>query len=211
MDERAGDRALVCVSARDPGIRWSGRRAPASRETIDERSESMETWDAIRARRNVRAYTDELIEPARLDQILEAGRRSPSSRNWQPWDFVLVTDREQLRELSQVWVGAGHVATSAATIALVATVLEDPTQQLIAHYDLGQATMSMMIAAADLGVGSGHSAVGDQDLARRLLGLPQERFCAYLIALGHPAARPLRPLTRIDRRPFEEVVHRGRF
>jgi nitroreductase len=171
----------------------------------------METWDAIRARRNVRAYTDEPIEPAQLDRILEAARRTPSSRNWQPWDFVVVTEREHLRELATVWQGAGHVAGSAATIALIAPLSEDEREQAIANYDLGQATMSIMIAAADLGIGSGHSAVGDQDLARRLLGLPADRYCAFLIALGHPADRPLAPLTKINRRPFEEVVHRERW
>jgi nitroreductase len=171
----------------------------------------METWDAIRARRNVRAYTDEPIEPAELDRILEAGRRTPSSRNWQPWDFVVVTEREHLRELATVWQGAGHVAGSAATIALIAPVSADERERAIANYDLGQATMSIMIAAADLGIGSGHSAVGDQELARRLLGLPTDHYCAFLIALGHPADRPLAPLTKINRRPFEEVVHRERW
>ena len=171
----------------------------------------METWDAIRARRNVRAYTDEAIDPAKLDRILEAARRTPSSRNWQPWDFVVVAEREHLRELATVWQGAGHVAGSAATIALIAPVSQDERERAIANYDLGQATMSIMIAAADLGIGSGHSAVGDQELARRLLGLPADRYCAFLIALGYPADRPLAPLTKINRRPFEEVVHRERW
>ena len=169
----------------------------------------MQTWAAIRARRNVRTYTDEPIEPAQLDQILEAGRRTPSARNWQPWDFVVVTEREALQELSKVWMGAGHIAGSAATIALIAPVAESERDKSIAQYDLGQATMSIMIEAADLGIGSGHSAVGDQDLARQLLGFPPDRFCAYLIALGHPAERPLAPLTKINRKPFDEVVHRG--
>jgi nitroreductase len=169
----------------------------------------MQTWDAIRARRNVRTFTDDPIEPAHLDRILEAGRRSPSANNWQPWDFVVVTGRDELVRLAQVWVGARHVAGSAATIALVAPRQEGAREQALEQYDLGQATMSMAIAAADLGIGSGHSAVGDQDLARELLGFPDDRFCAYLIALGYPADRPLAPLTRINRRPFEEVVHRG--
>ena len=51
--------------------------------------------------------------------------------------------------------------------------------------------MSIMVAAADLGIGSAHSAVADQDLARRLLGFPEDRFCAWLISLGVPADRPL--------------------
>jgi nitroreductase len=77
---------------------------------------SMQTWAAIESRRNVRSFTGQPIPAEDLDQILEAGRRSPSSQNWQPWDFILVTDRERLRELAEVWRGAGHVAGSAATI-----------------------------------------------------------------------------------------------
>jgi nitroreductase len=171
----------------------------------------METWDAIRARRNVRSFTDEPIAETELERILEAARRSPSARNGQPWDFVVVTDRAQLQALSQVWVGAAHVATSAATIALIAPSLDDAREKSIEQYDLGQATMSILIAAADLGLGTGHSAVGDQDLARELLGFPEDRFCAYLIAIGHPSDRPLAPLTRINRRAFDDVVHRGRW
>ena len=171
----------------------------------------METWDAIRSRRNVRTYADRSIPAEDLDRILEAGRRSPSSSNQQPWDFVLCTDRAQLADLSRVWRGAGHVATSAATIALVAPRSEDPPTRESIQYDLGQATVSMMLAAADLGVGSGHAAVTDQKLARRLLGFPEDRFCAWLIALGYPADRPLKPIMRPNRRPLEDVVHRGRW
>src|ERR1700722_10101888 len=144
----------------------------------------METWDAITARRNVREFADRAIDTSVLDQILEAGRRAPSSRNWQPWDFVVVTDRAQLQELSKVWRGAGHVAHSAATIALVPAVTDDQRSREIAQYDLGQATMAMMIVAADHGVGTGHSAVEDQDKARQVLGLPDDRSVAYLIDLG---------------------------
>ncbi len=171
----------------------------------------METWDAIRSRRNVREFTDRPLAREHLDQILDAGRRAPSSRNWQPWDFVVVTDREQLRKLAQVWQGARHVAGSAATIALIALVPGDERERDWVQYDLGQATMSIMLAAADLGVGSGHASVADQQLARQILGFPEDRFCAYLIALGYPADRPLRPIRRPDRRPFEDVVHWGRW
>ncbi|HMC04586.1 MAG TPA: nitroreductase family protein [Actinomycetota bacterium] len=171
----------------------------------------METWDAIRTRRNVRVYTEQPIAAPDLDRILEAGRRSPSSQNSQPWDFVVVTEREQLQELSKVWSHAQHVAISAATVAPVARVRGEDWQRLAVQYDLGQATMSMMLVAADLGIGSAHSAVADQDLARKLLGYPEDRFCAYLIAFGYPADRPLRPIRNPNRRPFDEVVHRGRW
>jgi nitroreductase len=167
----------------------------------------METWDALTSRRNVRSFADKPIPDDDLDHILEAGRRAPSSRNWQPWDFVVVTDREQLKELAKVWRGAGHVAESAATVALIVKSADLDR----ARYDLGQATMAMMIAAADRAIGSGHSAVDDQDQARRVLGLPEDRQAVYLIDFGYPADRPLRPIKRPDRRPFDEVVHRGRW
>ncbi len=167
----------------------------------------METWDAITSRRNVRSFSDQSISPEDLDRILEAGRRAPSSQNTQPWDFVVVTDRAQLRDLSTVWVGAKHVASSAATVALV--VGADAEQGRRVQFDLGQATMTMMIAAADLGIGSGHAGVGDQAAANRLLGLPSDRTCSFLISLGYPAGRPLAPIRQPDRKPFDEVVHRG--
>jgi nitroreductase len=55
------------------------------------------------------------------------------------------------------------------------------------------------------------SAVADQDQARRVLGLPEDRYLAYLMDLGYPADRPLRPIRTPNRRPFDEVVHRGRW
>jgi nitroreductase len=169
----------------------------------------METWDAIRSRRDVRQYRDEAIPHALLEEILEAGRRSPSSNNWQPWDFVVVTDRAVLVELAKVWQGARHVAQSAATIALIAVVPDDDRHRAWLQYDLGQATAHMMLAAADLGIGSGHSAVTDQRHAQQVLGFPDGRFCAYLIPFGYPTDRPLRPIAHPDRRPFDDVVHWG--
>jgi nitroreductase len=171
----------------------------------------METWDAIRARRNVRTYTDQVIAREDLERILAAGRRAPSSMNWQPWNFVVVTDREQLGELAKVWQGAKHVAQSAATIAFVAAEPEDARHRDWLQYDLGQATANMMLTAADLGIGSGHSAVVDQEQSQKVLGFPDGYFCVYLIGLGYPADRPLRPIMKPDRRPFDDVVHWNRW
>jgi nitroreductase len=169
----------------------------------------VETWDAIRSRRNVRAYAAEAIAPEHLDRILEAARRTPSAGNQQAWDFVVCTDPEQLAQLAEVGPAAGHVAGSAASIALVAPSSDDARTRDLIQFDLGQATMSIMVAAADLGIGSAHAGAHDQDLARRLLGFPEDRLCAVLITLGAPADRPLTPIQRPDRRPFTDVVHRG--
>jgi nitroreductase len=107
----------------------------------------VETWDAIRSRRNVRSYGGQAIAPEDLDRILEAARRTPSAGNQQAWDFVVCSDREQLAQLAGVWRGAGHVAGSAATIGLVAPGSEDARTRDLIQFDLGQATMSIMLAA----------------------------------------------------------------
>jgi nitroreductase len=127
--------------------------------------------------------------------------------NWQPWHFVVVTDYEQLGELAEVWQGGRHIVGSAATIGLVAAEPEDQRHRDWLMYEFGQATAFIMLAAADLGIGSGHSAVLDQDQARRVLGFPDGYRAVYRIGLGYPADRPLRPLSRPNRRPFDEVVH----
>lgn len=87
----------------------------------------------------------------------------------------------------------------------------DERRTVTDSYDIGQATMAMMIAATDLGIGTGHSAVGDQDRAREILGVPDGHLVAFMLGVGYPADRPLTPIRRPNRRPFGEVVHRGRW
>ncbi|OMC23777.1 nitroreductase family protein [Mycobacterium colombiense] len=169
----------------------------------------MEAWDAICARRNVREYQPNPVPAEDLDRIAEAGWRAPSAKNRQPWDFVIVTDRDRLTELSTVWRGAGHIAAAAAAIAIVVPVPPDERRVITDNYDVGQATMAMMIAATDLGIGTGHSSVGDQGKARAILGVPDEYLVAFLLGLGYPADRPLTPIRKPNRRPFAEVVHHG--
>ena len=168
----------------------------------------MDTCTAITSRRNVRRFSAEPLAAADVDRVLEAARRSPSAMNRQWWDLVLVTERGALEALSKVWGGAGHVARSQAAIAVVAPMGADRPEREMIEYDLGQMTMQLMIAAADLGIGTAHAAVEDQDLARRLLGFPEHRRCAWLIAMGYPEGGPLRPIERLRRRRFDDVVHR---
>lgn len=167
----------------------------------------METWDAIRSRRNVRSYEERPIEDDALERILEAARRTPSSSNKQRWDFVVVRDKDRLQRLSDVWRGARHIPGSAATIALVGPDPDDQQTRESIAYDMGQVTMSIMLAAADLGVGSGHSSAHDVELGREVLELPEGQRIWWLIGLGYPSDRPLKPVLNPDRRAIDDVVH----
>ena len=170
----------------------------------------METWDAIRSRRNTREYQDRPIDGADLDRILEAGRRSPSSMNEQPWDLIVVTDRATLDRMADLWQWGAHIRGAAAAIALLSPASEDPDARETFAFDLGQASMSMMLTAADLGIGSCHSSVGEQAEARDVLGFPGDREAVILLSLGYPV-RPLSLVEYPKRRPADEVIHRERW
>lgn len=169
----------------------------------------METWDAYRSRRNIRNYADRPIDDHVLDRILDAGRRAPSAFNSQPWDFVLVTGHPALDDLATVWQGAGHIARSAATIAVITPIEADVDRARWAEFDLGQAMMAMAVIATDQGVASAHALIGDQQRCRSVLRVPETHRGAYLLALGYPESGVLAPLHNLDRRPLAEVVHRG--
>jgi nitroreductase len=79
----------------------------------------VETWEAIRSRRNARSYGEAAIAPQDLDRTLETAPRTLSAGDQQAWDVVVCTDPQQLEQLARVWQAARHVASSAATIALV--------------------------------------------------------------------------------------------
>lgn len=167
----------------------------------------MDTWDSITSRRQVRSFTDQPIPESVLRRILEGGRLAPSGSNRQPWDFVVLSDPEQKGQLAQTWPGAAFTANAPHVVAMVLPVIDDDRMALMNRFDLGQAALQLAVVAADQGIGSGLASCRDQDLARRVLGLPEDRFVAILVALGYAADRPLVPIKNLDRRPFGEVVH----
>jgi nitroreductase len=77
----------------------------------------METWDAIDSVRVIRKFADRPLEAAHVERILNAGRRTASSKNEQVWTFVVITDRRLLRELTRVGRYADHLAGAAAAVA----------------------------------------------------------------------------------------------
>lgn len=167
----------------------------------------METWDAIRTRRKINEYADTPIEDDKLLRILEAGRRAPSSRNSQRWDFVVVRDKKRLAELAKVWRGAAHIADAPVALGVVAPFSDELRENGSINFDLGQAVMSMMIAAADLGIGSRHASVEDYAMGARILGLPAGMRLTWLFGLGYPGDRPMKVIAKPARRSLDEVVH----
>ncbi|MFL5680931.1 MAG: nitroreductase family protein [Chloroflexota bacterium] len=170
-------------------------------------------WAAVRAKRAVREFADRPLDDEHLERILDAGRRSGSSKNLQRWDFIVCVDRAHLRELAAVGPWAGHLAGAAAGIALVTPDPKAADSPLSVLFDLGQAAENMMLVAWELAIGSVPATVYEHDLARQLLGYPADRHCEYLLSFGYPADAGVftAPRKAGARRRLDEVVHRERW
>ena len=172
----------------------------------------METWQAINTVRVVRRFSGEPISDDHLERILNAGRRTGSSKNDQHWAFIVIRDREHLTELAAVGDYAEHLAGATVAIALV-------TPDATGHYnnsvmwDSGRAAQNMVLAAWELGIGSVPATVYDHALTHRLLGLPDGRRCDFLLSFGHPAdpAKLTAPNRAGGRVPLVDLVHEERW
>jgi nitroreductase len=167
----------------------------------------MDTWTAINSVRVVREFADGPLEPDHLTRILNAGRRTGSSKNEQRWVFITVQGRDRLRELAAVGRYAGHLAGAAAAVALVTPDPNGPRGKSI-MWDVGRAAQNMVLAAWELGIGSAPATVYDHALAGRLLGLPADQDCSFILSFGYPAdpgalTAPNRPGGRLS---LDEVV-----
>jgi nitroreductase len=166
----------------------------------------MDTWTAIDSLRVVRRFSGAALEGGHLRRILDAGRRTGSSKNRQDWHFIVVRDRERLAALSKVGPFADHLAGAPVAVALVSPSSRD-------RWDLGRAAQDMVLAAWELGIGSVPATVYEPALVAHLLGLPEGQECPYLLSFGYPAdpamlSRPKRPG---GRKLLEDVVFAERW
>jgi nitroreductase len=164
----------------------------------------MDVQTAIRSKRAVREYADRPLADETARAILHAGRRAQSARNAQPWDFVAVRDRENLRRLVKVGPYIDFVARSAMSVVIVTP---PPATSETILFDAGQAAACMQLAAWELGVASCVGSIYEQAVARDALGFPESLYARILIAFGYPRDTKRRAARKGGRRPLEEVVH----
>jgi nitroreductase len=169
----------------------------------------MDAIEAIRTKRAVRVFEDRPLPDEVVSAILNAGRRAQSSKNSQPWHFVVVRQRATLAALSKLGTYAGHLAGAALAVVIVTP---DLAERWSIMFDAGQSAAGMQLAAWDLGVGSCPATIYEPDQAEVLLGVPPEWHIHAALSFGYPAE----PLSRIapkrtGRRSLEEVVHYDRW
>jgi nitroreductase len=166
----------------------------------------MNVLDAIRTKRAVRKFREEPLPEDVVRTILNAGRRSQSSKNEQAWQFIAIREKSILKALSECGTWAGHLAGAALGVAILTP---DPTARFQTMFDAGQAAAFMQLAAWELGVGSVPASIYEFEKARAILGFPPEWHLRIALSFGYPLEEEklFAPPKKGGRRPLEEVVH----
>ena len=163
----------------------------------------MEVFDAVRTVLAVRQFQDKPIPEPLVHQIVEAGRLTASSANGQPWHFIIVEDRETLRQLG------AHVRTgpyiAQAPLAIVVGMERSP----FAVSDASRAIQSMILTAWGQGVGSNWVGFANLKQINPMLGIPEEIELLAILPFGYPVAAIGKG--RKKRKPLREVAHRERW
>jgi nitroreductase len=166
----------------------------------------MNVADAIRLKRAVRKFQDKPLPDDVIREILNAGRRSQSSKNEQGWQFIVIRDKGVLKDLSETGTYAGHLAGAAVAVAILTPNPEGKFQDL---FDAGQAAAYMQLQAWALGVGSCIASIYEPEKARTILGFPAEWHLRIAISFGYPLDEDklFAPPKKGGRRSLEEIVH----
>lgn len=163
----------------------------------------MEVFDAVRTVLAVRSYQDKPIPPGLVRRIVEAGWLTGSSMNRQPWHFLVVEDRNTLRQLGTLASSGSYIVQ--APLAIV--VITEPSPYALS--DASRAIQSMMLTAWAEGVGSNWVGFGGFPAVKTLLGIPAEMDIPAILPFGYPAKAVGQG--KKQRKPFADVVHRERF
>ena len=157
----------------------------------------MDAIEAIRKRRSVRNYTGEELPREDLEIIVDAGRLAATGSNRQPWDFIVITNREMIEELK---VASAWMDKAGAIIAVVM----DPSSRWWVE-DGSAAIENMLIASTALGYGScwleGYTLPREEQF-KKLLNVPKAKRLLTLIPIGVPVEWPI-----VEKKALEEVLH----
>lgn len=163
----------------------------------------MDLFEVIEARASVRAFAPCEIPDDALEKILDAGRRAPSGYNRQPWQFIVVRDREVIEKLGKI---QGCVAESSVVIAVVV----DERASKYWREDASAAIENMLLAAVALGYASlwveGYVLM-HESYGKRVLGVPDDLRLLAVLPLGKPASPP----SQAAKKSLSEITHGDQF
>ncbi len=157
----------------------------------------------------MRFFERQPVSQEALDDILEVARWSGSAKNRQPWEFLMVCDRGMLERLTALEGYVQHLAGAGVGIVLV--MAGNPAKFEQETFDEGRLAERISLAATspELGAAVGWFASEDRGVAKRILGIPEERLVRTALSLGHPARNPPRGKSALPRgrKPQADLVH----
>ncbi len=163
----------------------------------------MEVFETARTVLAVRAYQDKPVPPDLVRRIVEAARLTGSSINGQPWHFVVIENRDTLRQLGALVRTGPYIAQAPLAIAVVME------KSRYAVSDASRAIQSMILTAWSEGVGSNWTGFMGLDEVKPLLGIPNELDVLAVVPFGYPAKAIGQGKKK--RKPLSQVAHRERF
>lgn len=168
--------------------------------------------EAIRTVRQARKYSTEPVSPGEVEALLQVARWTGSSRNTQPWHFIVVDDPELLRQISELRAPINWVAGAPLGIAIVLDGHAPDSE----YYDEGRVTERLLMAARVMGLGGGIAWYGDDaqvEAGKRILGVPQHLTNRAIVMIGHATStKDTRPNANIGgRKPLSEIVSHNTF
>jgi len=169
----------------------------------------MEFSEVIRKRHSIRAFKDQPVEEAKLQQILETANLAPSSGNLQAYEIYVVTNAKKRDGLSCAALAQEYVAK--APVALVFCTHPELTQGRYTErgthlYTVQDATIACsfaMLAATNLGLGCVWVGTFDEKVVRLIIGAPDSQVPVVILPIGYPGEFP----DQHPRRPLEELAH----
>jgi len=164
----------------------------------------MDLLEAIHGRRSIRKYKKNPVEDEKLQKVLEACQVAPSSHNGQPWEFIIIKQKETLKAISKESAYGQFLANVPMGVAIVLDPKESQTFHMV---DGGILTQNFALAAHALGLATCWVGTMNRDKAKEMLNIPKEKILLTVLPLGYPDEQPPpRP-----RKPLKDLLHQEKY
>ncbi len=161
----------------------------------------MNVLECILTRRSIRSYTDQDVPDDALNKVLEAGRWAPSASNRQPWEFIVIRDKDTLKEIAKHARYGKFIPEAPLAIAVVT----NPSTRW--HIiDGSTAIQNMALVAWDMGIGTCWIGSLEREEVKKILGIPGNLHLLSVLPFGYPAS-----VGRSSRKELSPMLHQERW
>jgi len=162
--------------------------------------EPEEFLNFLKSRRSIRAFQDEAIPEKEIEMILEAGRWTPSASNRQPWQFIVIKNKDTLNKIARVTGYGWFIAEAPIAIAIIGKIKTSHKWYII---DTSLVSMNMMLMAWSLGIGTCWIGSMNKEKAKNILELSDNDYLLTVLPFGYVRGNIPEPT---DRKPLNKIV-----